>query len=394
MSAPDRGPLGAPPRRLMQVAVAGAVILAIGGGAAFYYAAQQNRPRTDMSLRVAVTADACDPNEITVPGGRRSFEIVNVSDRPIEWEILDGVMVVAERENIAPGFRQTLTAQLAPGTYAITCGLLSNPRGVLHVTDSEEARTVAATVNLRSFLGPLSEYKVYLVQQAAMAIAASEALTAAIEAGDLDNARALWLQARAPYKRVEPLAYRFSDLEAAIDPVADYLAQRETDPGFSGFHRLEFGLFAKKSTDGLTPVAHQLTADLRALQDRLAKTKLDPALLLALPGDMASQLAQGRILTGEDHYAGSDLADIASNLDGISKIVQLLQSVLKPVDTALAAEIDTALNEARAALASLAGQGGFPVYAAIDAASRKALSQKFQQLADALGRLDAVIGVS
>ena len=81
-----------------------------------------------------MTAEACEPNELTVPAGRRSFEIHNRSDRPVEWEILDGVMVVAERENIAPGLKSTLEARLRPGDYDITCGLLSNPRGGLHVT--------------------------------------------------------------------------------------------------------------------------------------------------------------------------------------------------------------------------------------------------------------------
>ncbi len=53
---------------------------------------------------VTIQGNACDPNEITVPAGRTTFTIVNKSNRALEWEILDGVMVVEERENIAPGF--------------------------------------------------------------------------------------------------------------------------------------------------------------------------------------------------------------------------------------------------------------------------------------------------
>lgn len=43
-------------------------------------------------------------------------------------------MVVEERENIAPGFTQKLTANLQPGEYDMTCGLLTNPKGKLIVT--------------------------------------------------------------------------------------------------------------------------------------------------------------------------------------------------------------------------------------------------------------------
>jgi iron uptake system EfeUOB component EfeO/EfeM len=387
---------GDPPRRLMYLAVAGAAVLAIGGGAAFYYATLQNRGGDvgSESTLVSVTAEACEPNEITVPGGKRRFEIVNVSDRPIEWEILDGVMVVAERENIAPGFKQTLTTQLAPGEYEVTCGLLSNPRGALHVTDSEEARAAAATVSMRTFLGPLSEYKVYLVQQGTAAVGAAEALATAINAGDLGKARVLWKQARLPYKRIEPLAYRFSDLENAIDPVADYLEKREADPAFIGFHRIEFGLFSENSTDGLEPVAGGLVSDMGALKDRLAKAEIDPALLLAIPGDMANQLAQGGILGGEDHYAQTDLADIAANLEGIGKITGLLQNVVKPLDAELEAEIGRKLDAVQTELSRLEGKDGFPAYDNVDEATRMALAEKFRDLAEVLDRLRAVIGVS
>ena len=91
---------------------------------AFYYAsvAMRNRTTAADGLTVTIAGKACDPNELTVPAGRRTFRIVNQSDRAVEWEILDGVMVVAERENIAPGITQTLTAKLVPGKYEITCG--------------------------------------------------------------------------------------------------------------------------------------------------------------------------------------------------------------------------------------------------------------------------------
>jgi iron uptake system component EfeO len=54
-------------------------------------------------LAMTVTGSACEPNELSVVSGQATFSIHNASSRPLEWEILDGVMVVYERENIAPG---------------------------------------------------------------------------------------------------------------------------------------------------------------------------------------------------------------------------------------------------------------------------------------------------
>jgi len=91
---------------LMRVAVGGSAVLVIAGLGAFWYAsnkAKQAAPQDDANtVTVTIQDNVCKPNDITVPAGRTTFRIVNNSDRALEWEILDGIMVVEERENIAP----------------------------------------------------------------------------------------------------------------------------------------------------------------------------------------------------------------------------------------------------------------------------------------------------
>ena len=89
-------------------------------------------------VAVTVTDKGCEPNALAVPAGRTLFRIRNASKRAIEWEILQGTMVVEERENIIPGFVQNLTATLEAGDYEMTCGLLSNPKGTLKVQATSE----------------------------------------------------------------------------------------------------------------------------------------------------------------------------------------------------------------------------------------------------------------
>lgn len=381
----------------MGLAVAAAAMLAVAGGGAFWYATQQNAAAsrdTAADVTVSVGTRTCDPQEITVPGGRRSFEIVNASDRPIEWEILDGVMVVAERENIAPGFRQTLAVQLAPGDYAITCGLLSNPRGTLHVTPSDEAAVAASEVSLRRFLGPLSEYRVYLVLQSAQAVKAAEALREAIAAGDLTAAQEAWKAARIPYRHVEPLASRIADLENAIDPSAAYLAKQEADPAFTGYHRLEYGLFGQNSTEGLLPAADRLVADLADLSARLKAMDLDPQLLVGLPGAMAGQLATAHVPAGENRYAGNDLDELQASLEGIGKLTGLLRPVLAGVDPALDGDIGAAQEKVAQDLASLKAGDGWPPYDQVPDDRRQQLAGSLAALQAALDRMQPVIGIN
>ena len=267
---------------LMRTALGGSAILVIAGLGAFWYAsqkAQQQAPKEEGDVvTVTIEGKVCKPNEITVPAGRTTFRIVNNSDRALEWEILDGIMVVEERENIAPGFAQTMRVKLRPGDYDITCGLLSNPRGKLHVTPSADSEAEAARPSAVNFLGALAEYRFYMVSQTSQLQDATEQLVAAIKAGNLKEAQALYAPAHQFYKRIEPMAEMFADLDQRINGRADYFEKREADPAFRGFHRLEYTLFGQSAPDlkALAPIADELQADLGKLKERLSALDIKP----------------------------------------------------------------------------------------------------------------------
>ena len=151
-------PVSAPSRLALRAGLVAAALLMLGALALFYVSlgGKSAAPHAD-STEVTVTAKGCVPNAISVPAGKRRFTVINGSERAIEWEILDGVMVLEERENIAPGMRQQLSAQLTPGEYAMTCGLLSNPQGTLTVTEGDGSERVTE-VSARALIGPLAEY--------------------------------------------------------------------------------------------------------------------------------------------------------------------------------------------------------------------------------------------
>ncbi|MGN6852787.1 iron uptake system protein EfeO, partial [Neisseria sp. P0018.S004] len=61
------------------------------------------------------------------------FGIRDGGGRGLGWEILEGVMVVDERENIAPGLSDKMAVTLLSGEYEVVCGLLMGLRGRLIV---------------------------------------------------------------------------------------------------------------------------------------------------------------------------------------------------------------------------------------------------------------------
>ena len=388
---------GTPPRAL-RWAVAGSVIVMIAAGGLFYYASQlaaAKRKGHSNEITVTIHPHSCEPSELTVPAGVNRFRIVNASERAVEWEILDGVLVVEERENIAPGLSQVISATLNSGDYAITCGLLSNPRGTLHVTPTAESQAQAkARPSMVAFVGPLSEFRVYLNSQSNALIKAVDALANAINEGDLAHAQALYVPAREAYQRLAPAAQRLGELDNAMNARADYFEKREQDPSFIGLHRLEYQLFDQRSTQNLGPVVQQLQANAVRLKQQLLAQTLPPEQLVTLVSRTLHNLADTRAASGEEErYSHIDLNGFAANLYTARKVVDLLRPLLIKNHAVLLLNIDNASAAFEAELNTFKTAQGYNTYDAVNPAQRQAISNKAKALADALDGIDPALGL-
>jgi len=391
-------PQASPPRAL-RWALAGSVVLMIAAGGLFWYAsnmAAAKRQHNHDEIVVNIHPHSCEPNALTVPAGRASFRIVNRSERAVEWEILDGVLVVEERENIAPGLSQVINANLQPGDYAITCGLLSNPRGTLHVTPTAASDAAAkAKPSMVAFVGPLSEFRVYLAVQGSALIKAVTALDQAIASGDLAQAQAAYLPARAAYQRLAPAAQRLAELDNHINARADYFEKREQDPGFVGFHRLEYALFQQRTLDDVAPIAQRLLADVTTLKQQLLAQSLPPEQLVSIVVRNLNSLADVRAGSGEEErYSHSDLNGFAANGQTAHKVVDLLRPMLSKSAADVLAKVDQALGDFDSQLDALKSADGYVSYDAVTAAQRQQIAAKAKALATALDGIDPALGLS
>jgi iron uptake system component EfeO len=375
-----------------------AIMVAAGVGTYFLAAHKQaaDAPKpgdASGSLAVAVEATACEPNELTAPEGRTVFAITNKSNRLMEWEILQGVMVVEERENIAPGFTLKLTAKLVPGEYEITCGLLTNPRGKLHVTASANALKEAKP-SLVELIGPLAEYKVYISLEVDALVTQTKAFTDAIKDGDLARAQALYAPTRLHYERIEPVAELFSDLDKSINARSYDFEMKEQDPAFVGFHRIEYGLFSAKTTNSLAPLADKLLTDVRELQNRVSTLAIPPAKVVGGAADLIEEVASSKISGEEDRYSRTDLSDFQANIDGTKKIVDLFSALTSKADGARQKSIEDNFAAVNAILAKYrTPDGGFKSYDALNQDDRIALQKPVTTLAESLSTLRGTLGL-
>jgi iron uptake system component EfeO len=380
-------------------ALAGSVLLMVAAGGLFWYAsnmAAAKRQHNHDEIVVNIHPHSCEPNALTVPAGRASFRIVNRSERAVEWEILDGVLVVEERENIAPGLSQVINANLQPGDYAITCGLLSNPRGTLHVTPTAASDAAAkAKPSMVAFVGPLSEFRVYLAVQGSALIKAATALNQAVASGDLAHAQALYLPARAAYQRLAPAAQRLAELDNQINARADYFEKREQDPAFVGFHRLEYALFQQRKLDDVAPIAQRLLADVTVLKQQLLAQSLPPEQLVSILVRNLNSLADVRAGSGEEErYSHSDLNGFAANTQTARKVVDLLRPMLSKSAADVLANVDQAMSDFDNQLNAFKSADGYVSYDAVTAAQRQQIAAKAKALAAAMDGIDPALGLS
>lgn len=288
------------------------------------------KPAAD-KVSIEVSDTACTPNSVTVAAGAPSFSIRNTSGRTIEWEILNGVLVLAERENIAPGFTVEVTPRLEPGSYQMTCGMLGNARGTLTVTAADGTTTaLPAAPKLADLVAPTAEYRVYAIKSSDQLAAATAALAAALKTDDLPGARARLADAVTALAQLAPILHLF---------------ERDTGPlltGPSALLSLTPTLAAATpdpSVAGLVDVAARSAIDLGG---SIRATTASPHEIVAGAGEVVGSLAKG----------GDLPPDAASRIAGVGKVVELFRPLTLRADRALSSKLDADLSAVEASLAN------------------------------------------
>jgi len=99
-------------------------------------------------------------------------------------------------------------------------------------------------------------------------------------------------------------------------------------------------------------------------------------------------------MSGDNLYAGDDLAEFAAAIDGLEKPVSLLLPLVGEASPDTAKAVTDAFAAARAEIGKLGGAGGAPVaYPEVSPDARKALSASFVALADAVDRINPTLGL-
>ncbi|TQJ87696.1 iron uptake system protein EfeO [Streptomyces sp. SLBN-31] len=352
---------------------------------------QKSEGDGDGAIKVTAADSKCDTSAKSIPAGQVTLSIQNTGSQATEVEILfPDDRIVSEKENIGPGTKYTLTAEVKAGDYEIACRPGMKGHGVrqkLTVTGSGAAAKRDPRLDKA-----VAAYREYAQEQADATIPKVEVFAKAIKAGDLKAAQNAYAPSRVGWERTEPIAESFGDIDPKTDTRADGL---EKGQKWTGWHALEKALWQDKKIGAeQKALADQLVTDLKDWQERIGKAEITPTSMANGAKELLDEVATGKVTGEEDRYSHTDLSDFKANVEGAQKAYELLKPVAQKNDKALTTELDkrfAALDTTLDKYRSTKTSDGFVSYDTVTEAQRKELSDAVNALAEPLSKLAAAV---
>ena len=339
------------------------------------------------TIAVSSTDDACDVGTTELAAGTHRFEVTNDGSDVTEFYVYgDGEKVVAEVENIAPGLSRELLAELPAGEYEAVCKPGMTGDGIRQpLTVTGESAGLAEDTSLAQ---AGADYQAYVQSETGPLLEQTTAFVAAVKAGDIAGAQALYPAARIHWERIEPVAESFGDLDPLIDG-----REGDQEPGqdFTGFHRIEKALWVAGDVSDMGPYADQLLMNVQQIVERANEVTLEPLQLANGAKALLDEIATGKITGEEERYSHTDLWDFAGNLEGSKTAIETLRPFLEKNDPDLLAELDDRFATTEAELGSHRSRDGWVFYDQLDQTQLRALSDSIAALTDSVSKVAAVV---
>lgn len=361
---------------------------------------QNGAAQVNLTLTNAGGKDVCNLDHTSAAAGPVTFTVTNQSATSItEVELLSDQRILGEKENLAPGLAPaTFTLTLSGGAYQIYCPGAQSETQAFTVTGQSSATATGGPATLLA--EGAKGYGVYAAGVIADMKTGVANLKAAVDSGNVEEAKAKYALARPFYEKVESDVDGFvlpgtdpTDNSGNLDYLVDMRASNLDEAvGWHGFHAIERDLWEKGA---ITDDTKKLAAELQTNVDKLAELSSG---LTFKPEDLANGAAglleevQSEKIKGEEEaYSHLDLVDLAANVEGAQQAFAYLKPGLQEIDPTLTADVVRQFELVTAKLETYkdaSALGGYkPWTEELRASDAAALSKAVQGLQDPLSRI-------
>jgi iron uptake system component EfeO len=338
------------------------------------------------ALKFTLTDQGCTPSLATAPAGPVNISVTNGGDPKVtelEVQNLSGI-VLGERENLLPGLSGSFSLDLQPGHYILNCPDGDVTQGKLTVTGKPFVQHGPAQGLLRT---AVLQYRTYVEGQTSQLLEGTRRFVAAIEQGNMAEAKLLFGPTRIHYEAIEPVAESFVGLDSAIDARIDSPTVDGDYAQWTGFHRIEMLMWAKHTLRGAPHFANLLLADVQGLNQKVPTLPLSALQLVNGSVGLLNEIVNTKITGEEDRYSHTDLSDFQGNLIGARKAFEYVRPALERTgESALATTIAREFQAVQLELNKYRRNTplGFALYGALSAADKVTLAQQVGDAAQSL----------
>jgi len=266
--------------------------------------------------------------------GPQRLLIHNADTRPGEVMLTGAATgaVFGYLEPLAAGTTAELTADLGPGRYRLRCAMedesvVDGPVVTIHGPAGATTRGVIP-VSQADLIKATQQYQAYVTGQLPALARQTDTLAADIGRGDLAAARRDWLPAHLSYERLGAAYGAFGALDTVINGTTAGLPGGRADTHWTGFHRLEYGLWHGQSSSELVGVAAALDRAVRRLTPTFAHAQIKPSEVAIRAHEITENAIQFELTGRTDYGSHSNLATVAANLAGTRIVLGLLRPLL------------------------------------------------------------------
>jgi iron uptake system component EfeO len=288
---------------------------------------------------ISISTGGCGGDWHLDAPGWHTFQLHNSASDSAEVELINPATgaVYDDIENLGAGTTVPLRINVGSGSYAFRC-LIEDTDAITGPTEKVPGHTSGATAILPvtddDLLTSASEYHKYvttgLVTLASQVNTLNSAIQGAIQSGNLAAARSAWLPAHLTYERLGAAYDSFGDFDGEIDGRADGLVGGVNSPNWTGFYRLEYGLWHGQSAASLKKLSAQLVHDVGALQKSWPSTQIDLLNMGLRTHEILENALQFQVSGHDDYGSGTTLATTEANITGTRVLLTELHPVLAP----------------------------------------------------------------
>ncbi|MFF4026154.1 iron uptake transporter permease EfeU [Nocardia elegans] len=342
----------------------GAVLVVVPAVAAGVAIALLPSSGSGKAQAVSVTDSSCASEWKSGRAGTQTFEVQNKTSKAGEINLVNsGGAVVGEIETIGPATTANLTATLSSGSYTMQCLMSGKPvtsSAAVQVSgEAGETPPAVKRVTEDDLRGPNDAYQAYAAGVLTRLSGAVTAIGNDLRGGNIAAAQADWLNAQLEWERVGASYNSFGDAGTAVSGLPDGLPGGVNDPGFTGLHRLEYGLWHGQRPDQLLPVVDRLGGDIATIRKNLGSDDLagDPKKLPLRGHEILEDALRDHISGIDDQGAGAAYPMTLADIDVTRAVLDQLGPLIDPRAPQLRATLRTRLDDLQAALLATQDHG-------------------------------------